>query len=291
MAKSYFTEVGRICNICGEFKAWELFGSNRAGQNGKKSHCRECNKFLDSMRFLSGTELEEARAELKRNRERAAKIVRDAILSSETSWCGGCRQELPKDMFGKNSQTRDGLRAYCFDCKRLESRSYRERNPDVSTKASRRWALRNKDRVRAKGQRWRVNNPGRANELAYRWKRNNPERYRENERRHRSQIHIRIHRSISSRLRGHIRKNSKTTFQIVGYSREDLMAHLERQFTKGMTWDNYGEWHIDHIVPLSSFKVKDASDPGVMACWCLSNLRPIWATENLRKNAKRIFLV
>lgn len=291
MAKSYYTTDGRICNICGEFKEWELFGKSTAGHNRKKPHCRECDKFLGRMRSMVGDELDQAKVDLQRKRDLAAQVVLDAIRAPETSRCSGCKQDLPKSKFGKDSKRRDGLRAYCFDCKRLESREYRERNPERAAESSRRWAIRNKDRVRAKGQRWRANNPGRANELAYRWRRNNPERNRDNWKSYVSQPHVRIHRNVSSRLRKYINKESRATFSILGYSREELMAHLERQFTKGMTWDNYGEWHIDHVVPLSSFKVKDISDPEVRACWCLSNLRPIWATENLRKNAKRIFLV
>lgn len=261
MAKSYYTTDGRICNICGEFKEWELFGKSTAGHNGKKSHCKVCNKFLDSMRSMVGDELDQAKVELQRKRDLAAQVILDAIRAPETSWCSGCKQDLPKGKFGKDSKRRDGLRAYCFDCKRLESRDYRENNPEKAALATKRWAQKN------------------------------PDRRLETQRRHQSRPHNRIHAAISTRLSSYIKKGSKTTFEILGYSREELITHLERQFTKGMTWDNYGEWHVDHIVPVSSFKIKDASDPEVRACWCLSNLRPIWATENLRKNAKRIFLV
>lgn len=291
MAKSYFTEVGRICNICGEFKAWELFGNNRAGQNGKKSHCFECNKLLDSMRSLSGTELEDAREFLKQSRARAAEIVRDAILSSETSWCSGCKQNLPKDRFGKNPRTRDGLRAYCFDCKRLESRAYRERNPEASALSTKRWVQRNPDKVEAKRQRWIKRNPGRQAELARLRRQRNSERARSYDRAYTSRIEVRIHRAVSSRLRMHINKESKAAFEILGYSREALIAHLEMQFSKGMNWENYGEWHIDHIVPLASFKVSGLNDPLLRQAWCLTNLRPVWARENLTKNAKRIYLI
>jgi hypothetical protein len=86
-------------------------------------------------------------------------------------------------------------------------------------------------------------------------------------------------------------KGGKSWETILGYSTADLIAHLERQFTKGMTWDNYGEWHVDHIVPVASFAITSAQDDTFKACWALSNLRPLWARENLKKRAKRLYLI
>ena len=78
---------------------------------------------------------------------------------------------------------------------------------------------------------------------------------------------------------------------LVGYTLADLMAHLERQFVTGMTWDNRGDWHIDHITPLSSFRYDSADHPDFRAAWALSNLRPLWAHENLSKNDRRTHLL
>lgn len=74
---------------------------------------------------------------------------------------------------------------------------------------------------------------------------------------------------------------------VLGYTVRDLRQHLERQFLKGMTWDEFaaGRIHIDHITPQSAFDL--SQDHEVMACWCLSNLRPLWAEANLRKGARR----
>ena len=53
-----------------------------------------------------------------------------------------------------------------------------------------------------------------------------------------------------------------------------------------MTWENYGtRWHVDHITPLSAF------EPGDMAAWCLSNLRPLWAEANIAKSNRRVVLL
>jgi hypothetical protein len=71
----------------------------------------------------------------------------------------------------------------------------------------------------------------------------------------------------------------------VGYTLNELKLHLQNQFKDGMSWDNMGEWHIDHIFPISAFNFTKPEDPEFRQCWALDNLRPLWATDNLRKNA------
>jgi len=78
---------------------------------------------------------------------------------------------------------------------------------------------------------------------------------------------------------------------LVGYTVADLRQHLERQFVKGMSWDNAGEWHVDHIIPQTAFSFTSAEDPEFRACWALSNLRPLWRSENISKHAKRLHLI
>lgn len=85
----------------------------------------------------------------------------------------------------------------------------------------------------------------------------------------------------------------------LGYSFNDLKKRIESQFKEGMTWDNYGKWHIDHIIPLK-FKNEDNSyywpqdrlrDPDsyeFKKAWGLDNLQPMWAQENIKKNNRFI---
>lgn len=88
-----------------------------------------------------------------------------------------------------------------------------------------------------------------------------------------------------------IRKHRHSWVSLIGYSLAELMEHLERQFAPGMGWHNIGEWHIDHIVPKSTFAYSSATDREFVACWALSNLRPLWASLNYSKGAKRAFLI
>lgn len=64
------------------------------------------------------------------------------------------------------------------------------------------------------------------------------------------------------------------------------MAHLERQFLPGMTWENRGEWHIDHIRPLCSFQFQTPDCPQFREAWALTNLQPLWAQDNLKKGGR-----
>lgn len=86
-------------------------------------------------------------------------------------------------------------------------------------------------------------------------------------------------------------KGGRSWQQLVGYTADELKIHIERQFTAGMKWSNYGEWHIDHIIPASSFLYSTPDDPEFLACWSLANLRPLWAVENIRKRDQRVYLL
>jgi hypothetical protein len=86
----------------------------------------------------------------------------------------------------------------------------------------------------------------------------------------RSQISRTISRGFSD-----VAKNWKT-FEMLGYSPSELMGHLESLFLFGMSWKNYGEWHIDHIKPISMHRLKNQDD--FKRCWSLKNLKPRWAT-------------
>jgi hypothetical protein len=76
-----------------------------------------------------------------------------------------------------------------------------------------------------------------------------------------------------------------------GYSTQQLKTHLEAQFTKDMNWERFrqGEIHIDHIVPISSFDLSNVDE--LRSAWAITNLRPLWAKDNLIKSSKRVYLI
>jgi hypothetical protein len=84
---------------------------------------------------------------------------------------------------------------------------------------------------------------------------------------------------------------SKSTLEMLGCDLHTVKAHLEKQFTKGMTWANHGEWHIDHIIPYASAKTEDE----LIKLFHYTNLQPLWAADNIIKSdkiiEKQLFLI
>ena len=89
----------------------------------------------------------------------------------------------------------------------------------------------------------------------------------------------------------HALKNQKAdkkyrTKQLTGCELSFLKGYLEAKFKEGMTWENYGEWHVDHITPCCSFDLMKEEEQ--KKCFHYSNLQPLWAHDNLTKGSKII---
>ena len=89
---------------------------------------------------------------------------------------------------------------------------------------------------------------------------------------------------ISKALKGGSKSGS--AISDLGCSVEFLKHYLEERFQPGMTWNNHGEWHVDHSKPLSHFDLKDRAQ-FLQACH-YTNLQPMWAKDNLRKSDRLI---
>lgn len=91
---------------------------------------------------------------------------------------------------------------------------------------------------------------------------------------------------LRNRLYSAIKRESKrgSAVDLLGCTIAELITKFETLFMPGMTWENHGEWHIDHVRPLSSF---DLENPQELAEAChYTNLQPLWAFDNLTKHAK-----
>ena len=75
-------------------------------------------------------------------------------------------------------------------------------------------------------------------------------------------------------------------FDILKYTPNELINHLELQFKDDMSWDNYGIWHVDHKLPITNFNISEMGDEEFMRCWSLDNLQPMWGIENIKKSNK-----
>lgn len=96
----------------------------------------------------------------------------------------------------------------------------------------------------------------------------------------------RIHHAIGEGIWRSLKEDKarKCWQDILNYNLQELKEHLKEQFKPGMSFDNYGEWHIDHIKPRSEFDIDGIDDPELKECWALDNLQPLWAEENLSKS-------
>jgi hypothetical protein len=93
---------------------------------------------------------------------------------------------------------------------------------------------------------------------------------------------------MRKRIYAVLKCNSKyqKTKELLGCSIEEFKKHLKSQFKNGMSWENYGlyGWHVDHIIPCKNF---DLSKPNEQKkCFHYTNLQPLWAKDNYKKNTR-----
>ena len=198
----------------------------------------------------------------------------------------------------------------CIDCKKekskklIESRRIDESKKKKTAEASKKYAEKNKEKIAIRNKEWRDRNPGYSSAY-YRdnrekmikqnkeWNKENRDRVAELMRERRSTPSGKIECFCRNYIRIILTKTRTEklckTESLLGYKYEDLISHIQRQFTKGMSWDNYGEWHIDHIIPISHMIKTGVTSPSEINA--LPNLRPIWASENLNKRDKLEFLI
>lgn len=137
--------------------------------------------------------------------------------------------------------------------------------------------------IRAK--RWYEKNRQLTIDRAKKWKQENPEKVRACEERWRKKSSAKCITFMRDSLRRVLsRPKSQRTEALLGYTRDELRSHIESQFEDWMNWQNHGEWHIDHIKPISQFIIEGETRPDIINA--LSNLRPISAIENLKKSYK-----
>lgn len=219
--------------------------------------------------------------------------------------CSKCQEYKDVSCFYKNKNKKDGYGYYCKECFKEYRKKWAKKNRDKVNGYRKNWADRNKDKIEEYGKyqyeknkekwmkrirKWQEQNP----EKVYQYKkidreRNGRERARKNQRKRLSFPKGRIDHSISSAIHKTIgaKKAGRKWEELVGYSVEDLMNHLEKQFDENMTWENYGSyWHIDHIIPKCYFKYDTPEDEEFKKCWSLENLQPLEAKQNFIKNNK-----
>jgi len=160
-------------------------------------------------------------------------------------------------------------------------KQYREENKEQMKQ----YREENKERIVEYQKQWRKENK----EYQKQWREENKERIYERINEYTKQRRLtdplyKLKCNLRSRTIGAFKRKSylKTskTAEMLGVPYEVAFAHIERQFTKGMTWENQGEWHIDHIIPLASAQTESEL---IKLCH-YTNLQPLWAFDNISKS-------
>ena len=176
--------------------------------------------------------------------------------------CLSCNETKDLFDFCKHKGRHDGLAAYCKECEKIRLKKYYAKNRKSRILAAKVWSEKNPEERKEIGNR-------------YQCERRKDPKYR-------------LTQSVSSAINRCIRKNGFSSFTLLPYSFDELVGHLEGKFQQGMTWDNYGEWHIDHIKPVILFEYNSHKDPQFIQCWSLSNLQPLWKFDNLSKGGRYV---
>jgi hypothetical protein len=164
--------------------------------------------------------------------------------------------------------------------KKIADKKYREKNKDTLSEYHKKWSENKREHLIKYHKEWREKNIDKHREN----KRNYERTRKANDPIYKLINNFRT--AIYQVLKENQVQKNGHYFDILKYSPENLIEHLENKFKDNMTWDNYGEWHVDHIKPISSFKITEIGDKEFMSCWSLENLQPLWGEENIRKSNK-----
>ena len=191
-----------------------------------------------------------------------SKEQKEIELHTQTKQCCKCGQVKPFAEYNK-SKGRYGIANQCKACFAEYQREYHKNNYDkLSQKRKQYYA---KPKVRKRQTQWQNNycKERRDDDPLFRAKGN---------------------------LRKRIRDCYRTSFwtkksrnqEVLGCDYDTAFSHIEGLFKEGMSWDNYGDWHIDHIIPLCSATTVEELE----ALCHYTNLQPLWAEENILKGGK-----
>lgn len=179
-----------------------------------------------------------------------SKKINNPVSVSEKK-CRKCNKTKSAEEFSKHSKVKDGLKNKCKSCVReynkKNSEYIRKRNLEYFHKIDK-----HKRKFREKIRR--------KEDPIFRLKNN-----------------IRSRTAMAIREKGYTKKSK--TQEILGCDWLKLKEHLENQFREGMTWDNYGKWHVDHIIPYACATTEEQ----VLKVSKYTNLQPLWEEENLIK--------
>ena len=151
----------------------------------------------------------------------------------------------------------------CMECAVLRKRKWRADNPEESTRRVMEYQKNNKEKYQAK-------------KLASHKKRRETDME--------FNLKLRLRRRMNGAMHSADATATASTMELLGCKPSELRAHLQSQFVPGMSWDNYGDWEVDHIRPCVSFDLTDSEQQ--RECFHFSNLQPLWREVNRSKGGR-----
>lgn len=193
-----------------------------------------------------------------------------------TKRCYYCKLDLEISNYHKCSSKKDGLQSMCKDCKKELARKRYNKDKEYFVNKQREYRKKNKESLDLNRKNYREKNK---EALLKKQREYEKERYH-------SDSKYRLTKNIRSRTLSAFKalgvKKETKTMSMLGCTIDELKDHIESLFTDGMNWENQGQWHIDHIIPISSAK----NNEDLMKLSHYTNLQPMWEIENKRKSNK-----
>ena len=214
--------------------------------------------------------------------------------------CKKCRAEYKKKWAEKNpnygKKWRENNREKC----RALSKRWRGNNREKVRATNKRWDMNNRETCRASVTRWRENNREKCRVATKRWRKNNPDYHKQWYEKNPEKVKLQSKKrnakpsyKIQKRLKMNFKnwlfkgRKSARTESLVGCILQVCILWIEAQFLPGMTWENYGAWHIDHMLPWEHFNLLDEGTHHKVMHY--TNLQPLWRRDNEAKGSKIIY--
>ncbi|MDO8604015.1 MAG: hypothetical protein Q7K40_01215 [bacterium] len=164
---------------------------------------------------------------------------------------------------------------------KARSAAYSKKHPNEIRDYNKLYYEQNKNKIKERSTMWHKNNKEAVRIIRNKYKR----------KKYQSDILYQIETNMRNRINTalHLRhKKPKKTLYLLGVdSVQTLKEHIESRFLPGMSWENKKMWHIDHIIPIAFYDLKNEEQ--LLAAFNYLNLQPLWATENMRKNSRLPF--
>lgn len=248
----------KVCTKCGIEKEVCNFHKWKYGIDGYKGVCKECRKIETKIYYNNNNENIKLKvSNYRKNNPDKVKEIKKRIYERDRN-----RILMVNKRYRENNKVK----------LKLDSKRFRQENDEKIKEEKKKYYDKNKEYVKIKNKNYRENNKEKRNKYQRDRKLNDPI--------------FRLNHTIRNRIRSfllikNITKKNKT-FNIVGCTPQYLKEHLENQFQSGMSWNNQGKWHIDHIIPLSSAKTEEE----LYKLFHYTNLQPLWAIDNMKKGSK-----